>query len=142
MESLDLNQLSPSELNALAMYYYNTQPPYLLLGVGLAAALLSGLAFQTVLRELIIDWQARRSVQSLAKMRGWQLLTPFLGMAGGSIMFLAAGVETFGTPRIFAYAVSSVLTVVVGSLVWWQLGKILEQIEEGGSAALDLDNWG
>jgi hypothetical protein len=74
-------------------------------------------------------------------MRGWKLLTPFLGMAGGSIFFLAAGVEVFGLPAKLAYAIAVPMTIFIGRLVWWQLGKVLQQLEEGGSAALDLDSW-
>jgi uncharacterized protein (DUF2062 family) len=137
MESIDFDSL---DLEALSAFYYDPQPPYLLLIGGLLAAILSGLAFQTVLKELLMEWQANRATQSLAKMRGWQLLTPYLGMAGGSIFFLAAGVEWFGLPRKLAYGVAVPMTLFIGWLVWWQLGKILEQIEAGGSAALDLDN--
>jgi hypothetical protein len=137
MESLDLDSL---DLEALSSMYYFPQPPYLLLSFGLIAAILSGLAFQTVLKELLMEWQANRTTQALDAMRGWRLLTPFLGMAGGSIFFLAAGVELFGLPSKFAYGISIPMTVLVGRLVWWQLGKILEQLESGGSAALDLDN--
>jgi hypothetical protein len=133
MESIDLNALSD-------YYYYYAQPPYLMLIAGLLTSLLSGIAFQTVLRELIQAWQADRSTRSLAELRGWRLLTPYLGMAIGALFFLAAGVAIFGVPSKFAYIISTIMTVVVGRLVWWQLCKVLEQLEQGGSAALDLDN--
>jgi hypothetical protein len=133
MESIDLNALSD-------YYYYYSQPPYLMLIGGLLTSLLSGIAFQAVLKELIQAWQADRSTNSLAELRGWRLLTPFLGMAGGSLFFLAAGVGIFGVPTKFAYGISAIMTLGVGRLVWWQLCKVLEQLEQGGSAALDLDN--
>jgi hypothetical protein len=132
MESFDLDAYA-------AAYYYYSQPPYVILAVGLVASILSGLAFQSVLKELIAEWQRNRSNTYLTEMRGWRLLTPFLGMAGGSILFLASGVAIFGIPTKFAYGASLVLTLLVGRLVWWQLGKVLTQLEQGGSAALDLD---
>jgi hypothetical protein len=135
MENIDLDSV---DLEALLRYYYG-EPPYLLMGLGLVASILSGLAFQTVLRELIQDWQKNRSTRSISEMRGWRLLTPFLGMAGGSMFFLAAGVQIFGLPAKFSYGLSFVLTVLIARLVWWQLGKLLKQLEEGGSAAIDLD---
>jgi hypothetical protein len=135
MENIDLDSI---DMEAFLRYYYS-EPPYLLVGLGLAASILSGLAFQTVLRELIQDWQRSQSTRSISEMRGWRLLTPFLGMAGGSLIFLAAGVQIFGLPARFAYGLSFVLTAAVGRLVWWQLGKLLKQLEEGGSAAIDLD---
>ncbi len=137
MESLDLDSL---DLQQLAAFYYYSEPPYLLLSFGLIAAILSGLAFQTSLKDVLMEWQANRSGSSLIAMRDWRLLTPFLGMAGGSIFFLAAGVQVFGLPAKLAYGLAVPLTGLIGWLVWWQLGKIMEQIEAGGSAALDLDN--
>jgi hypothetical protein len=138
-DSFDLNSI---DLDALPVYYYySMDPPYLLLAGGLIASILSGLAFQATLRELLWDWQANRSTRNLSEMRGWKLLTPFLGMAGGSIFFLAAGVEVFGLPAKLAYAIAVPMTIFIGRLVWWQLGKVLQQLEEGGSAALDLDSW-
>lgn len=122
-------------------YYLFPQPPYLLLVAALVASLASGLAFQAVLKQSVKEWSENRSTRTLANMRGWSLLTPFLGMAGGSCFFLAAGVEIFGLPTKFAYAVSIPLTIFIAWLVWWQLGKILVQLEQGGSAALDLDSF-
>ena len=122
-------------------YYLFPQPPYLLLVASLLASLASGLAFQAVLKNSVKEWSQNRSTRTLANMRGWNLLTPFLGMAGGSCLFLSSGVEIFGLPTKFAYAVSVPLTIFIAWLVWWQLGKILVQLEEGGSAALDLDSF-
>ncbi len=130
------------DVNALADYYaYFPQPPYLMLVFGLVASVLSGLSFQAVLKELLVEWQTQKSTKTLNEMRGWRLLTPFLGMAGGSLFFLAAGVEIFGVPTRFAYGLSAVMTVLISRLVWWQLTKVLDMLEEGGSAALDLDSF-
>ncbi|BAU09836.1 hypothetical protein LEP3755_03110 [Leptolyngbya sp. NIES-3755] len=124
------------------MQYFFPQPPYLLLVAGLLASIASGLAFEAVLKQSVKDWNENKSTRSLATMRGLSLFTPFLGMAGGAFFFLGAGVEIFGIPTAFAYGVSLPLTIGTAWLVWWQLGKILTQIEQGGSAALDLDSWG
>lgn len=122
--------------------YFYSQPPYLLLVAGLLASIASGLAFEAVLKQSVKEWSENRSTRSLAKMRGMSLFIPFLGMAGGAFFFLSAGVEIFGIPTKFAYGVSLPLTIGTAWLVWWQLGKILTQLERGGSAALDLDSWG
>lgn len=121
--------------------YFFPQPPYFLLVAGLLASLASGLAFQAVLKQSVKEWSENRSTRTLANMRGMKLLTPFLGIAGGSCFFLSAGVEIFGLPAKIAYGISIPLTVFVSWLVWWQLGKILVQLEQGGSAALDLDSF-
>lgn len=123
------------------MNYFFPEPPYLLLCAGLLASLASGLAFQAVLTQSVQDWSKNRSTRSLANMRGFNLFLPFLGMAGGACIFLAAGVEIFGFPTKLAYAIAVPMTAFISWLVWSQLGKILAQLEEGGSAALDLDSF-
>ncbi|MBE9030550.1 hypothetical protein IQ266_12500 [filamentous cyanobacterium LEGE 11480] len=134
MESIDIQTLAD-------YYAYFPQPPYLILMFGLVASVLCGLSFQAVLKELLVDWQAKKSTKTLKEMRSWRLLTPFLGIAMGSMFFLAAGVEIFGVPTKFAYGLSALMTVLIARLVWWQLSKVLDLLEEGGSAALDLDTF-
>lgn len=121
--------------------YYSFEPPYFLLLASLLASLASGAAFEAVLKQSVRDWQKNRSTRTLENLRGLQLFLPFLGIAVGSAVFLAAGVEIFGLPTRFAYALSIPMTLLVGWLVWSQLGKILVQLQEGGSQALDLDGF-
>jgi hypothetical protein len=121
--------------------YYPSDPPYFLLLASLLMSLASGAAFEAVLKQSVRDWQKNRSTRTLANLRGLQLFVPFVGIAIGSAVFLAAGVEIFGLPTKIAYALSVPMTVLVGWLVWSQLGKILIQLQEGGSQALDLDGF-
>jgi uncharacterized protein (DUF2062 family) len=72
-------------------------------------------------------------------MKGSHLLVPFLGIAAGICVFLAAGLEVFGFPSWLSYSISLPLTLFIGFLVWSQLGKLLAQLERGGSRSLDLD---
>lgn len=120
--------------------YYN-EPPYFLLVAGLLVSLASGVAFDAVLKQSVQAWQKSRSTRSLANLQGAQLFIPFVGIAFGVCLFLSSGVEIFGFPTKLAYIISVPLTVFIGWLVWWQLGKILVQLERGGSKALDLDSW-
>jgi hypothetical protein len=119
--------------------YYLPDPPYLLLIAGLLASIASGTAFEAVLKQSVREWQKYRTTQSLDAMKGPQLLVPFLGMAGGVCFFLSAGMEIFGIPFKLALAVALPLTIFISWLIWSQLGKILVQLEQGGSQALDLD---
>ncbi len=121
--------------------YYFPDPPYFLLFAGLFAGIASGLAFQATLKQQVQEWAKNRSTRTLAQMRGTQLQVPFLGIAIGICVFLAAGLETFGFPTKIAYAVSVPLTIGTSFLVWFQLGKLLVQLEKGGSRAIDLDAW-
>lgn len=120
--------------------YFIPQPPYFLLIAGLLISLTSGIAFDAVLKQSVQEWSKNRSTRTLANLQGMQLFLPFLGIALGACLFLSSGVEIFGFPTSFAYLIAVPMTVGIGWLVWWQLGKILVQLERGGSRALDLDS--
>ncbi len=119
--------------------YNFPQPPYFLLIFGLFAGITSGAAFEATLKQKVQEWSKNRSTRTLAQMKGVQLLMPFTGIAAGICVFLAAGLEIFGFPSWLSYSVSLPLTLFIAVLVWSQLGKLLAQLERGGSKALDLD---
>lgn len=121
----------------ITVYY---DPPYFLLVAGLLAGLTSGLAFEATLKQSVNEWAKNRSTRTLAVMKGPQLLLPFLGICVGVCVFLASGVQIFGFPGSIAYVISIAMTLLTGILVWTQLGRILVQLEQGGSEALDLDS--
>lgn len=118
-----------------------SDPPYLLLVVGLLASLASGKAFEVTLRQLVQEWSKTHSTRILSNIQGTQLLIPFLGISGGICIFLASGLVIFGLPTQLSYILSTVLTIGTSLLIWFQLGKLLVMLEQGGSQALDLDSW-
>jgi hypothetical protein len=122
--------------------YSFPEPPYFLLIAGLLASFASGAAFNAVLKQAVKTWSKSRSSRDLTNLRGLQLLLPFLGIAGGVCVFLSSGMEIFGIPSNLAYAIALPLTILIASLIWFQLGKILLQLQAGGSKALDLDSFG
>lgn len=121
--------------------YSIPEPPYFLLIAGLLAGITSGAAFEATLKYLVQEWYQNRSTRTLANLQGMQLFVPFLGISGGVCVFLASGLEIFGFPTRLSYEISLPLTVLISWLVWSQLGKILIQLERGGSQALDLDSY-
>ncbi|HEY9619122.1 MAG TPA: hypothetical protein V6C78_02075 [Crinalium sp.] len=123
------------------MSYYYPDPPYVLLVLGLLIALTSGLAFNATLKQAVQDWSKNRSTRTLAALKGPQLLIPFLGISAGICFFLSSGMEIFGIPGKFSYMLAVPLTLLTALLVWFQLGRVLIQLERGGSQALDLDSW-
>lgn len=122
--------------------YSIPEPPYVLLIVGLFISLTSGIAFESVLKKSVQDWSKNRSTRTLATLQGIQLFLPFLGISLGICLFLSSGMEVFGFTTKLSYALALPLTALIGWLIWSQLGKILVQLERGGSQALDLDSWG
>ena len=115
-------------------------PPYFLLVAGLFISITSGLAFEATLKQAVQDWSKNRSTRTLAALQGMQLFVPFIGIGAGASLFLGSGMEIFGFSTELSYAIAVPLTIGTSWLVWSQLGKILVQLERGGSQALDLDS--
>jgi uncharacterized protein (DUF2062 family) len=121
--------------------YNIPEPPYFLLIAGLLISITCGTAFEAVLKQGVQQWVKHRSTRTLANLQGAQLFLPFLGMAIGVCVFLSSGMEIFGFSTELAYVAALPLTLLSSWLIWFQLGKILVQLEKGGSAALDLDSF-
>ncbi|NEQ32793.1 MAG: hypothetical protein F6K04_17605 [Leptolyngbya sp. SIO4C5] len=117
---------------------YST-PPYLLLVVGLLASFAAGAAFNTTLQQSIQAWVKSPADRPLSQLKGPQILIPFVGICFGVWVFLAAGLSIFGFALKTSFAIAAGLTLFSGLLIWSQFGKILIQLEQGGSRALDLD---
>lgn len=116
-----------------------SDPPYFLIIAGLFVSLTSGLAFEATLKEQVRAWSKKRSAQEIAQAKGFYLLFPFLGICAGICVFLAAGLDIFGLGMKFSYTLAIPMTVLIGWLIWSQLGKLLVMLQEGGSSAIDLD---
>ncbi len=113
--------------------YYLPAPPYLLIVVGLFAALTSGLAFEATLKQKARAILQNPTSKTLQELQGLDLFLPFLGMCVGVCLILATGLETFNISRPITYAISGLITIGIGYLIWWQLGKLLLQIQQAYS---------
>jgi hypothetical protein len=115
-------------------------PPYFLLVASLLASLAAGKAFEVSLKKLVTDWQRTRSTRgNLGNLAATPLPLPFLGIAGGICSFLTAGLTIFGFPLQLSLILSVVLTLGTAGLIWFQLGKMLTLLQQGGSRAIDID---
>ncbi|MDF5726036.1 MAG: hypothetical protein PUP91_37445 [Rhizonema sp. PD37] len=124
------------------MYYYPQNPPYVLLAVGLFAALTSGVAFAGTLKIIVRKWQGDGAESSSgSRLSSRQLSVPFFGVTVGIAVFLCSGFEIFGFPPFLAYAVGIPVALLTSLLVWLQLGSMLAYVERQGMQALDLDSF-
>ncbi|MGK7890167.1 MAG: hypothetical protein AB4042_12600 [Leptolyngbyaceae cyanobacterium] len=125
------------------MLPYDTYPstPYVLLAAGFLASVTSGFAFSETLKESVRNWSNNKESISLPSIQNLRLLIPFAAVCVGVCVFLASGVQIFAFSATVAYAISFPLTLVGGLLLWYQLGRLLIQLEKGGSRALDLDGF-
>ncbi len=122
-------------------YYFLPQPTYLLVAVGLFIGITCGLAFEATLKETVNTWyrNPKRKEEDFLSYGALQL--PFLGICAGICIFLASGLDIFILNNWLAYAISLPMTIFIGALVWIQLGKLLSELQRGGSKALDLDSF-
>jgi hypothetical protein len=121
--------------------YYFPQPPYFLLIFGLFIGITCGLAFEATLKQLVSQWRTKVTKEPLQEILGFKLLFPFWGICIGMCIFLSSGLEIFTFSRWLSYSISVPATIFIGGLVWQQLGKLLQQLQEGGSKAIDLDSF-
>jgi hypothetical protein len=139
---MEPQSMMTDSMDQFPSYFVSLEPPIFLLVAALASSVLCGLAFQGALVEDLNDWKKNPTARSITSLQSINLVLPFIGMAIGSSFFLSSGVEIFGFPAKVAYSISIPMAILVGWLVWSQLGSVLRQIEQGGSAAIDLDDIG
>ncbi|MGD1860633.1 MAG: hypothetical protein ACFB0E_11765 [Leptolyngbyaceae cyanobacterium] len=116
-------------------------PPYALMIAGFLVAIATGAAFSSSLQQATKTWSEDPSAGSLEDIRGFSLLLPYLGICAGICVVLASGIQIFGFSAKFSYIISAILISLTAGLVWQQLGVILTQLQQGGSKALDLDDF-
>jgi len=122
------------------MYYFPLQPPYFLLLVGFLTALTSGLALSGTLKVIVQKWPSERTENTKPRSSLKQLLVPFIGITGGTCLFLSSGLEIFGFPSSLALGVGLPISLFTCLLVWLQLGSMMTFIEREGMQSLDLDS--
>ncbi|MBD2485668.1 hypothetical protein [Planktothrix sp. FACHB-1365] len=120
--------------------YNSADPPLLLLVAGLFIGITSCTAFVVTLKQLLKEWSKNRSTRNLANLRGTQVFFPFSGVALGICIFLASCLQVFAFSGIIAYGFSIPLTVLMAGLVWYQLTRLFNQLEERGLRGIDLDD--
>ncbi|MBE9144118.1 hypothetical protein [Planktothrix mougeotii] len=126
--------------------YNSADPPLLLLVAGLFIGITSCTAFVVTLKQLLKEWAKNRIDRqdacstNLANLRGAQVFFPFLGVAVGICIFLASCLQVFAFSGIIAYGFSIPLTVLMAGLVWYQLTRLFNQLEERGLRGIDLDD--
>lgn len=119
-------------------YYFLPEPPYFLLVVGLLVGITCGLAFEATLRQKAKDWLGQPEKLRQPRVKS-ALQLPFVGICLGISLFLGTGLQIFLLDPWLAYAIALPMTIFIAALVWIQLGKVLEQLRQGGSQAIDLD---
>ncbi|MGB3514634.1 MAG: hypothetical protein WBA93_36580 [Microcoleaceae cyanobacterium] len=111
--------------------YSLPQPPYFFIVVGLLISSSCGVVFAKLIKQLMQEWSTNRSTCSIVSMRGLTLQLPYIGIAMGALIFLSSSLQLFGFTNFVAYSICLPLTVATGLIVWIQLSKILDKMEQG-----------
>ncbi|MEB3342961.1 hypothetical protein [Okeania sp.] len=111
--------------------YNLPQPPYLLILVGLLISSSSGAVFAKLIKQLVKDWSKNPATCNITHKRGLTLQIPYLGVASGALIFLSSSLQLFGFTNLVAYSICLPLTIGTGLVVWIQLSKILDKMEQG-----------
>ncbi|WP_299487454.1 hypothetical protein [Acaryochloris sp. IP29b_bin.137] len=115
-------------------------PPYVLIGVAALCGLACGKAFEVSIKRKTKEWFQGNSSRSLSTVNEVRLVIPYLGICFCSWVFVGSALTTFAVPWIIGFAMSTIVVLSSGLLVWFQLKRLLKALEEGGSEALEINS--
>jgi hypothetical protein len=121
--------------------YYLPQPPFLVILIGFFIFLTCGSAFQNLMEQKLRTWAKNPEEANSYRLETSGLAATYWGICLGIWVFLAGGFLILGFGIIPSYGVALPLTLFTGSLIWVQLSDVFLQLKEGGSKALDLDDF-
>ena len=87
------------------------EPPMFLFIAAFVACLACGYTMQECGKFYLRDRVANRSM----------MLVPFLGVAGGTLALMIAGLNLFGFNLFLAFVVGFLLVAVTARLIWWRI---------------------
>jgi hypothetical protein len=102
-------------------------------------AIVNGVIFKDGLEYQVGRWQAHRLTQRTVEYQTPLIIFNYLGLCLWTALFLGLSLTVFGFALWFALLVGAILAVVVGGLMWWQLGQMFTVLVQEGSSAFELD---
>ena len=129
-EDFDLTMLQVASL---------TNPPYVVAGLGLAISILCGLTFAKMVQNRLEGWKQDRL--ALLPLTNIETLMPYGGVVIGVTLFIGASLQVFGFASGAALLVAFVLSLLTAGALWFQLERLMAQVEAGTFSAVDFDNF-
>lgn len=114
-------------------------PPYVVAGIGLAISLLCGLTFARMIQNRLEGWKQDRL--ALLPIANIETLMPYAGVVIGVTLFIGASLQVFGFASGAALLVAFVLSLLTAGALWFQLERLMAQVEAGTFSAVDFDNF-
>lgn len=125
-------------MSPLHVLFEIPDPPYFLIGAAALCGFTCGKAFEVSIKRKTKEWSQGQSTQSLSNVYEARLFVPYLGICVCSWVFVGSALTTFAVTWAIGFAMSTVVVLSSGLLVWFQLRKLLKTLEEGGSEALKI----
>ena len=115
------------------------QPPYLLVGIGLAIAIICGFTFSRLIQDRLDRWKQDRL--KMLPLRTIETSLSYSGILLGVTLFIGGSLQVFGFAPGVSMLVSLLLSLATGQALWVQLEGLMRQVEGGKFRAVDFDNF-
>ena len=113
-------------------------PPYFLVTLGLAIAVVCGLTFSKQIQLKLDGWREDRL--PMLPLGVPTIVAPYLGTLLGIILFIGGALMIFSFAAGTSLLVALVLSLLTGGGLWRQLETLMRQVEAGSFRAVDFDN--
>ena len=138
VNGVDLEEFAEFDLTLLQVASL-TNPPYVLAGLGLGISILCGLTFAKLVQNRLEGWKQDRL--ALLPLANIETLMPYGGVVVGVTLFIGASLQVFGFASGAALLVALVLSLLTAGALWFQLERLMAQVEAGTFSAVDFDNF-
>ncbi len=115
------------------------QPPYVLVGIGLAMGVLCGLTFARLVQNKLDGWKQDRL--ALLPLGCFETNLAYTGIVAGITLFIGGSLQIFGFSGGAALLVALLLSLATAGALWVQLERLMAQVENGTFSAVDFDNF-
>jgi hypothetical protein len=127
-------------MNEYPIYYFPTDPPIFLLIAGLFISITCGLTFSKLLKLLLSEWKVNPNLP-IGDLPGGGLRLSYLFTNLGIALFLGSGMQVFGFPDWLAWAIALPTTILTAGGFWWQISRVMQQIQRGTFRVSDFDSF-
>ncbi|GAB4213833.1 MAG: hypothetical protein OHK0012_10710 [Synechococcales cyanobacterium] len=118
---------------------FHNPPIFSAIAVVTFFAVVTGIMFKDALEYQVGRWQANRLTQPTVEYQRPYVVLLYLSLCVWVALFLGTCLTVFGFSLWFALVVGAILSLMVGGLMWWQLGQVLAVLVQEGSVAFELD---
>ena len=125
-------------MSPLHILFEVPDPPYFLIGAAALCGFACGKAFEVSIKQKTQEWSQGQTNPPLSNVYEARLFVPYLGICFCSWVFVGSSLTAFAVTWAIGFALSTFVVLSSGLLVWFQLKKLLEMLEEGGSKALEI----